>query len=46
MDLLANAVMLDNVADMTAAITDFTDITDIMAEGQTVGASQVSRLSA
>ena len=39
MDLVANAVMLDNVADMTAAITD------MMAEGQTVSASQVSRLS-
>jgi TnpA family transposase len=39
MDLVANAVMLNNVADMTAALTD------MMTEGQTVNALQVSRLS-
>lgn len=39
MDLVANAVMLNNVSDMTAALID------MIAEGQTVTARQVSRLS-
>ena len=39
MDLVANAVMLNNVADMTAALID------MMAEGQVVTQEQVARLS-
>ena len=39
MDLVANAVMLHNVADMTAALTN------MMTEGQMVTAQLVSRLS-